>query len=196
MKILLCSTSTDKGHMGGIHHGYGQAFRNLGHKVHSIGHRQAAGHKGDGYDFFLLRDTAWISPQTVLSLKARSRHFAMFTHSECIQGDRDADFIEAVKPEYVFLDQQLSAEGTAFSRLNVPMRWLGYGANPACSISPNKDIDILWVGNSFPARQPWVEEHILPLVDMDHGYSVRIHGKGQRDGELLMDDMFPVLARA
>jgi hypothetical protein len=125
----------------------------------------------------------------------------MYTHSECIQADRDVGFIEAVGPKYVFLDQRQANEHTAFSRLSVPMKWLGYGANPASFISPTKDIDILWIGNSFPARQPLVEKYIYPLASKSYdpaagtGFNILFHGNGQRDGPLSLDEMFPVLAR-
>jgi hypothetical protein len=146
-----------------------------------------------GYDFFLLRDTT-IDFNIVLDLKRRAHHFAMFTHSEWHQREKDRAFIEKVQPEFIFLDQQLG--GQAFDGLGIPMEWLGYGANPTCRRAPwsKKDIDVLWIGHGYAERQGRVEKYIWPLAES--GLNVKIHGTGQPDKALGLEDMFDVMSRA
>lgn len=194
MKILLVGTSTNaSSHLAGFNHGYGHGFSRLGHNVDSVPHAFAGSLQETGYDFFLLRDTT-ISPDVVLDLKRRAYHFAIFTHSEWHQRKKDRAFIEKVQPGFIFLDQQLG--GQAFDGLGIPMEWLGYGANPLCRRVPwnEKDIDVLWVGHGYAERQGRVEKYIWPIKDS--GLNVKIHGAGQPDGPLGLEDMFEVMSRS
>ena len=194
MNVLLASTATDNSSLAGIHHGYGHAFWELGHDVTSISHahlgRIAA--RPDEYDFFLLRDTFRVDAAQIRAIAGRCKKFALFTHAECLQAERDARFIEYVKPDYVFLDQPLG-HTTHFARLDVPMKFLGYGANHLCRMSPVKDIDVAFFGHAYPERQPRVVEHVFPL--RESGHNVKIHGQGQPDGPLGLEEMFEAMSR-
>lgn len=194
MNVLLASTATDNSSLAGIHLGYGHAFWELGHEVTSIAHAHLGkiASRPDEYDFFLLRDTFQVDAEMVKAIAGRCKKFALFTHAECLQAERDARFIEYTRPDYVFLDQPLG-HTTALSRLDTPMTFLGYGANHLCRMSPDKDIDVAFFGNAYPERQPRVVEHVFPLKDSE--YNVKIHGSGQPDGPLGLEEMFEAMSR-
>lgn len=192
LRILLIGTSTNPAaHTAGFNHGYKAGFEALGHQVDSISHREAGGFDGDGYDFFLLRD-ATISPKIVQHFKDKSRHFALFTHAEYAQAKHERSFIEAVKPEHIFLDQQEGDKG--FEGLGTPCTFLGYGANPETRRAAVKDIDVLWVGHGYHERQARVEAQVYPLLDTE--FNVKIHGRAQKDGALTIPKMYEVMSRA
>lgn len=207
MKVLLASTSVNAdgpmANLAGFHHGYGAAFRELGHDVTSFSHAQvgngtAALQSESQYDFFLLRDTT-VDPDRVAELAMRATRWAMFTHAEFIQSKViDKRFFARLKeldrmPHYIFLDQQLGDQRLSAIGVDVPMVWLGWGANPATHRSESKDIDILWLGHNYAERQQRVENVIFPLRESN--FVVKIHGRGQPDGPLNLQQMFHALAR-
>lgn len=194
MKILLASTATGNSFLAGIDHGYSRGFRELGHEVKSISHAQMneVARGDERFDFFLLRDTFMVPVGATCAIADRCEKFAMFTHSEFRQAKKDARFIRDVSPDYIFLDQPLGGT-TEFADLGIPMEFLGYGANHAARISMQKDIDIGFFGNGYAERQPRVEKYVFPLLDS--GYNVKIHGRGQPDGSLDLDDMFEAMSR-
>ena len=193
MRALIVGGSTNpKHHIAGFNLGYGLAFKELGWEVDSVSQAGARKFRGSGYDLFLLRDTM-INVDTALRLKNGSKHFAIFTHSEYRQSRREQEFMKAVKPEHIFLDQPLGAQG--FSELGIPSTFLGYGANPMCRVSGEKDIDVLWVGHGYAGRQTSVENQVWPLLDLD-GFNVKVHGSGQPHGPLSIPDMYEAMSRS
>jgi hypothetical protein len=192
MKILIVGTSTDpRLHVAGFNLAYEKGFTSLGHHVTSISHKQIPSHAGNAYDFILLRDTT-INVPAMKHLAACGKHFAVFTHAEFNQGRRDADILAELEPEVVFLDQPLG--GYVFRELPFPSIFLGYGANMDTRIG-KKDIDVLWVGHGYPARQQEVVNNVWPLRDLPD-FNVKIHGYGQPDGPLAIPDMLETMSRA
>jgi hypothetical protein len=192
MKILVIGTSTDpRLHTSGFNLAYAAGFEALGHDVISISHREIPTHTGDGYDFILLRDTT-VNITAMKHLAKHGRHFAIFTHAEFNQGRKDEPIIKELDPEIIFLDQQLG--GYVFKELPIPTVFLGYGAN--MSARPGKkDIDVLWVGHGYPARQQEVVKGVWPLRDLPE-FNVKIHGYGQPDGPLAIPDMLEAMSRS
>lgn len=208
MRILLIGTSLDYnnqsyGNLAGFNHGYGAAFRELGHQVDSIHHRQVPTYFGGKYDVMLLRDVT-VDPTAIGKLTFAAKKFGMFTHAEFIQAKTmDVKFFEALKergrlPDHIFYDQPLAAQRYAELGIDVPGTFLGWGANPACHARPweEKDIDVAWFGHAYGERQMRVENLIFPLKELEkEGFRVLIHGRGQPDGPVSLPEMFELMSR-
>lgn len=193
MRVLIIGTSTNpKSHTAGFNIGYMEGFTSLGHNTVSISHRLIETHTGTDYDLILLRDTT-VNIDAMIDLSFRGEHFAVFTHAEFNQGKRDIDIIKELDPEIIFLDQPLG--GVVFKELSIPSIFLGYGANHRAISSPYKDIDVLWVGHGYPARQQEVVNQVWPLRNLT-GYNIKIHGRGQPDGPLSIPDMLDAMSRS
>jgi len=205
MKIMLIGTSTDhtdanRGNLAGFSHAFSRAFRSLGHEVYSFAHgniREAARIPGN-FDFFLLRDVT-VDTKFVAQIAGRSTKFAMFTHAEYVQAaTMDAPFFDRLAqfntlPDHIFYDQPLAYQCYEKLDIHIPGTFLGWGANPACYMAADKDIDIAWFGHAYAPRQDLVKAYIWPLKDLE--LNVRIHGRDQPDGPVGMMEMFDILAR-
>ena len=193
LRILIIGTSTEpERHTSGFNIGYQGGFLSLGCYVVSISHKEIKTHPYGDYDLILLRDTT-VNIEAMKDLAKRGEHFAVFTHAEFNQGKRDIEILRALDPEVIFLDQPLG--GYVFKGLPIPCIFLGYGANHSTWMSSDKDIDVLWVGHGYPARQQEVINNVFPLKELS-GYNVKIYGGGQPDGPLGIPEMITAMAHA
>jgi hypothetical protein len=142
------------------------------------------------YDLLIIQDTH-LSLGLAFRLSAVSKKTVLFTHSECIQGHRDIPYITKLQPDWVFTDQPKGVQ--VFGDIPIGITWMGHGADGSCHIADVKDIDILWVGHKYDARDSLVQSDVIPLKDK---CNMRIHGAGYKHGPLKPSAMFTAMSRA
>lgn len=174
---------------------YVRALKEMLFDVHAYTHRQAAGiiahWPHDRRILTIVQDTHLPIPDAV-KLRGQVDKLVLFTHSESIQGVKDIGYILAMKPDLVATDQP---SGVQMFNEVVKAIWMGCGADPACRVAPNKDIDVLWVGNKYDARDPDVQREVVPLLD-EAAYKVQVYGDGYPGGLLKPSEMFERMSRA
>jgi hypothetical protein len=191
MKILFI-------HFWALHvNRYSDALRELGHDVAACSYvtvheARTPGLRYRGYDLVIFQDTHLELRHAITIKHNNQAKIAQFTHSESLHSHKDISYIRAVRPDHIFTDQPIGVE--RFKLLDIPVTWMGHGADGNCRSSSEKDIDVLWVGNRYPEREKVVRQQVLPFLDTQ--YNVLVHGDGYPHGIVKPSEMFELMSRS
>lgn len=181
MRILFVGSARGTNYWAALLDRFTYALRSLGHKVSARAYHEIDAVPQTKYDLLILQDTH-LDAGTALQLKSICKHYALITHSESIQGQRDLMYIRITRPDAIFTDQPIGVD--LFKPECSKVVWMGVGADPRCKPAPRRKIDVLWVGNKYPERDRWVQEQVMNIERRIPHIVLKMYGAGYRDGPL------------